>query len=169
MPDHITHRKLHIKYAPVALTPAILVSYSIGGWYMVLFSVLGYALHRICDADWDLVGITKSESELSRTIIGSYVVGHSTAYARLIALLPAVLGFPKGHRSFWSHFPPVGAMLRLLWVWWPFLLAFRYFWLDDLTIEFFGLYFGLMAADWVHSLADWFSNSNQKLSNNQKK
>jgi hypothetical protein len=187
VPDHVTHRRLHIKYAPVALPPAMLVCYFVGDWYMVLFGVLGYILHRWSDQDWDLVGFTRSEIELSKTIIGAYVVGHSTAYARLIQRLPAVFGFPKGHRSFWSHFPPVGAFLRLLWLWWPFLLVFRYFFLDDLTIEFWGLYFGLMAADWVHSLADlldskrdiaivrrfsWLRklvNSNQKLINNEKK
>ena len=167
MPDHVTHRKLHIKYAPVALPPAILVSYFIGGWYMALFSVVGYVLHRLCDQDWDLTGFSKSEVEMSRTIVGAYVVGHSTAYARLIALLPPVLGFPQGHRSFWSHFPPVGTMLRLLWVWFPFLLAFRYFWVDDLTPVFWGLYFGLQAADWVHSIADWTTNSHHNLTKNK--
>jgi membrane-bound metal-dependent hydrolase YbcI (DUF457 family) len=137
------------------------VGYLVGGWYVALWAGAGYVLHRWFDQDMDQVGISTGEAEWSKTLILAPLVGWSTLYARIIQLLPAVLGYPRGHRSFWSHFPPVGALLRQIFFFVPFWLVFRVFWMDSLWREFAGLYVGLVVADWVHSLADW--NSNHKL------
>ena len=155
MPDGKTHREHHKKYAILALPPAMVVGYFIAEYYGVMLVVLGYVLHRFFSQDLDQIGITTEEAEWSKTIVLSLLVGWSTMYARMIYLLPPVLGFPRGHRSFWSHFPPVGAFIRLLWFWLPFQWMFHLVWADSIWLEFWLIYVGLMSADWVHSIADW--------------
>jgi uncharacterized metal-binding protein len=155
MPDSKTHREYHKQYAVLALPPAMVVGYYIEGFYGVMLVVLGYVLHRFFSQDLDQIGITTEEAEWSKTVVLSLLVGWSTMYARIIYYLPPVLGFPKGHRSFWSHFPPVGAFFRLLWFWLPFQWVFSLVWSDSIWMEFLLIYVGLMAADWIHSIADW--------------
>lgn len=167
MPNSDVHRYLHIRAGKILLPISIAAGYLLGGWYVAVWAGVGYVLHRWFDQDLDQIGISTSEAEWSKTLIFSPLVGWSTLYARIIQLLPRVFGFPKGHRSFWSHFPPIGTLFRLAFFFVPFWLVFRVFWLDSLWREFLGLYVGLQIADWVHSLADW--NSNRKLIINAEK
>lgn len=173
MPDSKVHRKYHKDYAVVALPISILVSYLLFGWYGIMLAVLGYMIHRWFDQDYDQIGITTSEAEISKTIVLAPLVGWSTMYAQLIRLIPPVSVafsnektkewlnqyFPRGHRSFWSHFPPIGTLLRLLWFWLPFQWLFSLVWSDSLRVEFWSIYIGLQAADWIHSIADWNETS----------
>jgi hypothetical protein len=167
MPDHITHRKLHKQAAIIMVPASAILGWHFGGAYVAFVAVIGYLLHPWFDQDLDQTGTTQAETDWERTVVLSPLRGWSTAYARVNGLLPAVLGFPKGHRSFWSHFPPVGAFLRLLWFWalgylivWIALELQGYsggapwFWQP----EFLGLYIGLQAGDWIHSGADWITD-----------
>jgi len=143
------------------------------GPYMSLFVVVGYILERWINQDLDHKEFTRAEIEIRNIpLVGPYIIGHTTAFAYFIGYFPAMFGFPRGHNSFPSHFPPASAFLLLCWfVWGPFIVLLRvlepslegvwffrdvfyYYALDGLSIEFWGLYWGLQTACWIHSLAD---------------
>jgi len=158
MPNSDVHQYLHYQAGKILLPVTMGVGYLLGDWYMAIWAGAGYVLHRWFDQDLDQVGITSGEAAWSKTLILAPLIGWSTLYAKLVQLLPRVFNFPKGHRSWWSHWPPVGTLIRLAFFFIPFWIVFRMFFLDSLWREFIGLYIGLQAADWVHSLADWNSN-----------
>jgi hypothetical protein len=171
MPNYETHKQLHRRFKPLLIPTAFVLGTWFGGWAMGFVSILGYWIQPAFDQDLDHISKTGSEHFWERSVVLSPLAIISNLYARANALLPAVWYFPKGHRSFWSHFPPVGAFLRLFFFWtilWGIGNAIFVAFEADTRIVFYhdsiiALYFGLQLGDWVHSIADWSDDYKKKV------
>lgn len=139
-----------------SILPPFIILLLTGYWYIALFVPVGYFLFRFgIEPDLDLVGISSSEADWIKSVVGIPLVAWSTLYARCVQAF-------GGHRSWASHFPIISTFIRLMWFGFPFVLVFRYFWLDPLHREFLGLFIGLSIADFWHILADWLSGDKNK-------
>lgn len=149
MPDGKRHIQIYKKYSSLILIP-ILISISLGYYYLSIWIFIGYLLHWAgLTPDLDLEGIAGGESMWISSFILIPLVMWSTMYARIIRKFGS-------HRGFWSHSFLFSTAIRLLWFGFPFVMLFRYFFLDPLYIEFFGMWIGLSLADSYHILADIF-------------
>ena len=115
-------------------------------------ALLGYALGRYVDPDLDQMGTTAAEGRLVNEIpiFGAFLYGHWATYGAL---------FRKHHRSFWTHYPGVSTIIRLIYQFYP---LFIIFWLKDWNPPFIyqiflGMFFGLTLADLLHFWEDKLS------------
>lgn len=119
--------------------------------------VAGYLMGAIIDPDLDLVGITNAESRAMRhlKIFGVILTMWFLPYAYFMRFIG--IG-KKGHRNFFSHMPGISTVIRLLWLFAPFLLFgyFKHGYIPgELEISIFiGLWIGLTFSDTVHYVAD---------------
>lgn len=149
MPDGKTHRKIYKKYAPLIIIP-MSISFIFGHWYFAIWIFIGYLLHGAgITPDLDLEGINNDEAMWINTFIFIPLVMWSTMYARAIRKFGS-------HRSFWSHSFVLSSFIRLMWFGFPFIMVFRYFFIDPIYVEFMAMLIGLSIADAYHILADKF-------------
>ena len=149
MPNGKKHKKLYVKYSPILLIP-VLISLVFGNWYFALFIIVGYGLHAGgLTPDLDLIGINADEALWIKSVIFIPLVAWSALYARMVQ------GF-GGHRGFLSHSLIISSAIRLLWFGFPFIVAFRYLFIDPIYVEFIAMGIGLSIADAIHILADRF-------------
>jgi len=118
-------------------------------WKFALGNLLGYSFHRWCDNDWDIMGTNNAEGRMVNElpIIGHFLYGVSSAYGSF---------WRKAHRSFWTHFPFVSTLIRLVYVFIiPFIL-FDYYGINLIGngwhMFYIGFWSGLSQADGIH----WF-------------
>lgn len=149
MPDGKTHRKIYKKYSPLISVPiSALLIY--GYWYLAIWVAIGYIIHGLgITPDLDLEGINDDEGRWIDSFFLIPMVAWSTMYARIIRKFGS-------HRGILSHGFFISSLIRLLWFGFPFVMLFRYFFIDPLYIEFFGMFIGLSIADALHILADIF-------------
>jgi len=147
LPDGITHHKYFIKgYAVEVPLSFILLVYD---WKFGLGHFIGYSSGRWIDPDWDIMGTNNAEGRIVNEIwfLGHFIYGISSAYGSF---------WRKHHRSFWTHFPYVSTIIRLIFVFTvPFIIG------DYIGINFIGngwhmfyigFWMGLSEADGIH----WF-------------
>ena len=120
-------------------------------WKFGIGYLAGYTLHRYVDNDWDIQGVTSSESRAVNElpVIGLYIFGVSSVYGAV---------FRKRHRKWETHVPVISTIIRLVVLFlFPFLVGDGYgvnfigggwiwFWL--------GLWSGLSHADGIHLYHD---------------
>jgi len=126
--------------------------------------LIGGLLGRWIDPDLDLIGITNSESRMMRDLklFGALLTAWWIPYSYLMRFVG--IG-KKGHRNFFSHFPGVSTLIRMLWLaaFPPF--SFGAYWLMDhftpppwLTpygsALALGIFVGLTVTDTTHYIAD---------------
>lgn len=111
--------------------------------------LVGYLMARYVEPDLDLFGITSSEGRMIHDfkILGAFMVAYWVPYGYL---------FREHHRSFWTHFPLVSGLIRMLYMSPPTLyLLYRFrlweWWMVPFT---FGIWIGLSVNDALHFLAD---------------
>lgn len=128
---------------------------------------IGYSMHRYVENDWDCVVMSASESRAVNELklFGYPLFGISSIYGAI---------FRKHHRSFFTHFPLVSTLIRLLFVfgWWLIPL----YWYGVISYEtwhlkvfIYGLW-GLSQADFIHWLADklWDDDGKKFIEKNKK-
>jgi hypothetical protein len=123
---------------------------------MCIGSFIGYYFGRYIDPDLDLISTSASESRLMEDfgIFGSIIVGYFVIYAYLMRFVG--IG-KKGHRNFYSHFPGVSTIIRLIWLLAPPTLVSWWF-MDiptELWVLYAGLFCGLLLADCIHFILDY--------------
>lgn len=151
MPDGNTHyaafKRGYILSVPVAFVCGV-SDVRLGIGY-----ILGYSFGRFCDPDWDLMSANSAEGRMVNDIpiLGHILFGISSSYGSF---------WRRHHRSFWTHFPVVSTLIRLIWVFIiPFAIMDGYgvnlmvngwhrFWL--------GFWAGLSHADAIHFYLDKF-------------
>lgn len=115
-----------------------------------LGSFIGYISGKYITCDWDIAGLTHDEGMIINDfkIIGYLIVGYTTIYG---------IAFRRKHRSFWTHFPWVSTLGRLIFLFW---------WIPILYLQgkivfdiwqlwlFIGFWFGLGMSDCIHYTAD---------------
>lgn len=123
---------------------------------LVIPQFVGYLSGYIIDPDLDQIGITSGEGRAMRSlkILGVFFTMWFFPYAYIMRFVG--IG-RKGHRNFFSHFPGVSTLIRLLWLyalpvflWWWYVsdiptlawVSFAYYWL------------GLTLADAIHYILD---------------
>lgn len=150
MPDGETHLKFYSSGYKYVIFPSILGAATID-WKLFSGIVAGYLLGRWIDPDWDVMGSSSSEGRIVNEIpiLGHFLFGISSTYGSI---------FRKHHRSFWTHFPVISTVVRLVFVFFvPFIIADSYginligggwiwFWA--------GILFGLSIADSIHYFLD---------------
>lgn len=120
-------------------------------WKAGIGYFVGYSFHRWCDNDLDLMGVSGAEGRMVNELplIGHLMFGASSAYGSL---------FRKKHRSFWTHFPVVSTLIRLV-----FFFTVPFIFLDSWGINligggwvwfWLGFFAGLSHADGVHYTLD---------------
>jgi len=117
-------------------------------------TLVGYGFGSVCDPDWDLVTANNAESRLLKIpILGHFLFGISSFYGSY---------FFHKHRGFWSHFPVVSTIIRILFVFTiPFILLD--YWGINLIGDggymfYLGFWSGLSQADGIHWFLDKFYN-----------
>jgi len=156
MPNGKIHYRNWYYAAPIAFIGGGAVFYLTGGDLIVSMCVpLGYFLGRWIDPDLDQVGITNAEGRMmgELKIFGAITTAWFLPYAYIMRFV--AIG-RKGHRNFFSHFPGVGTVIRLVWMFWAIALVFWWYrW--DYTYPLhilLGIFVGLTLADGVHYIAD---------------
>ena len=149
MPNGEIHYKYFKKGYRVIIP--ISVALSLFDWKFALGHIVGYSFHRWCDNDWDIFGSNNAEGRMVNElpIIGHFMYGVSSTYGSF---------FRRKHRSFWTHFPFVSTLIRLLFVFIiPFIVG------DYVGINFIGngwylfwigFWVGLSEADGLHYFLD---------------
>jgi len=130
---------------PVALALSFLMLFL--NWLVALFIPIGYMLEFFIDPDLDELGITSAEGRMIHTVVLIPLVAWTTLYAKIIGK----------HRSFWSHTPVIGTLIRLCWMLFPFVALLWYWHIlpNSYTPQIFlGIWLGLSMADTVHWLKD---------------
>ena len=149
MPDGGTHHKYYNRGYIVSIPVGIITS--LWEWKFGLGYVVGYSLGRYVDPDWDLMGTNAGEGRMVNEIpiLGHLVFGVSSSYGSI---------FRKHHRSFWTHFPVVSTLIRLI-----FITVVPFVFLDSWGINlignewylfWLGLWAGLSHADAIHYYLD---------------
>ena len=116
-----------------------------------LGNLVGYTCGRWIDPDWDIFGSNNAEGRMVNEIpvLGHFLYGVSSTYGSI---------FRRKHRSFWTHFPGISTLIRLVFVGTvPFILG------DYFGINFIGngwhkfwigFWVGLSQADGIHYWLD---------------
>jgi uncharacterized metal-binding protein len=147
MPSGNVHAKIYKKNFYIIFIPILFFCYY-GFYYLSLWTFIGFLLHWAgITPDLDLEGINKDEAKWISSFIFIPLVMWSTMYSRILRKFGS-------HRGFWSHSLFFSSLIRLLWFGFPFILVFRYFFIDPIYIEFFGMWVGLSIADAFHIIAD---------------
>jgi hypothetical protein len=123
-----------------------------GNTVYTLGVLLGYAMGRYIDPDLDQMGATVADGRLVNEIpiLGVFLYGHWATYGAI---------FRKHHRSFWTHCPGVSTAIRIFYQFYP---LFVVLWLKDWNYAFifqifWGVFFGLTLADFIHFREDKLS------------
>jgi hypothetical protein len=123
-----------------------------GNTVVSLGVLLGYGMGRYIDPDLDQMGTTGAEGRLVNEIpiLGVFLYGHWATYGAI---------FRKHHRSFWTHYPGVSTLIRLIYQFYPLFLIL---WLKDWNYAFiwqtfWGMLLGLSLADYLHFREDKLS------------
>jgi hypothetical protein len=122
-------------------------------WKLALGNAIGYLMGQFADPDWDLITANNSESRMINKlpILGNFMFGISSMYGSF---------FFHHHRSFWSHFPIISTIIRLVFI---FIVPFIF--LDSWEINligdgwwklWIGVWIGLSQSDAVHYALDKF-------------
>lgn len=162
MPNSAEHRRMLDRWVPLPVTMSTASAVAGHPWIALGISA-GYALSYVLSNDLDQISITTEEAEWIRTIVLIPFVAWSTLYARILQLLPAprFMGRKKGHRGFWSHFPPVATPFKMAW----FVLIPEYTVMNLLGIAVgrahgpvaVGMLIGLMCGDTIHTIMDYLA------------
>lgn len=151
MPDGVTHFSYYKSGFRWAIPSSIV--FTIGDWKFGIGNLVGYSLGRYLDPDLDLMGSSSCEGRIVNEIpiFGHLIFGATSAYGSF---------FRRHHRSFWTHFPGLSTLIRLLFVGFvPFIIG------DYLAINFIGdgwwkfwmgILVGLSQADTIHAVLDKF-------------
>lgn len=147
MPDGKTHGKLWGIAAPLPIATAAYQTYH-GSWISGAGVIAGYMLGRWIDPDLDQMGITSAEWRSVREcgFVGVLITMYFMPYAYVIP-----------HRSFFSHAPVVGTVIRVAYMAIPFvILAIVFKWTPSDHMIIFGIstFVGLAISDLVHITAD---------------
>lgn len=147
MPDGLKHYEYFKKGYFFEIPFSIFIS--LWDWKFAFGNLVGYSLGRWIDPDWDVLTANNSESRMIKElpILGSFLFGISSTYGSL---------FYRRHRGFFSHFPVISTLIRLIFVFGiPFVI------LDEKGFNFIGngwvwfwtgVWIGLSQADGIH----WF-------------
>jgi uncharacterized metal-binding protein len=160
---HYSYVKKIFPYYFVVFTVLYLIlirSFEIMGLIFWACGIIGYILERWVDPDLDQVGITGSEARLMKDfkIIGSIMVACWLPYAYSMRFISLGKTGKKGHRSFFSHSPVIGTIIRLVYMFLP-LLIYTAIWGNlyyEEIVGFLGLWIGLSFGDTIHLLLDVF-------------
>lgn len=148
MPNGLTHQNLW-KAGWIVSTPASLYLMTKNPVFGV-GSLIGYSAGKYITPDWDIAGLTHDEGMIINDfkVLGYLIVGYTTVYG---------ITFRRHHRSFWTHFPWVSTLGRMIFLFWWVPIAFSHYgiifewWQFDLAL---GFWFGLGMSDLVHYTAD---------------
>jgi hypothetical protein len=115
--------------------------------------LIGYWLHRWIDPDLDQIAITSAEGRMMREIpvLGSLLVGWTTLYAWVMKLF-------GGHRSPITHFPVIGTLVRMVWLFAPVSVLIYYFmplYFGNFIISLLWVGLGLGVGDLLHFIEDY--------------
>ncbi len=157
MPDGTVHRNLYkagwiIELPQLAYLATQSPTFAAGHF-------CGYVIHSICDNDWDIQGVSVSESTAVNKlpILGYFIFGISSIYGAI---------FRRFHRSFITHFPGISTIIRLYFlIGWEITLLYVYEIIEYQTWHFvflFGLWLGTSQGDLIHYLADKFIKKDNK-------
>ena len=145
------HYKYFMKGYYVEIPETILLATL--NWQFALGNIAGYSFGRWVDSDWDIFGSNNAEGRIVNElpVIGHFLYGVSSIYGSI---------FRKHHRSFWTHFPGVSTLIRLVFIFFiPFLL-FDYYGINLIGngwhTFYLGFWFGLSQADGIHYWLDLF-------------
>lgn len=124
------------------------VALSCVDWKFASGHIVGYSCGRWIDPDWDLVTANNSESRMMNElpILGNFLFGISSTYGSF---------YKRKHRSFWSHFPVVSTVIRLIFVFTiPFIIGDSVIGINFLGQGWYrfwiGFLVGLSEADAIH-------------------
>jgi hypothetical protein len=120
-------------------------------WKFALGNIAGYSFHRYADNDLDIMGVNSAEGRQVNELpgIGYIMFGISSVYGSI---------FRRKHRSFWTHFPGISTLIRLI-----FFFGIPFFLLDRYGINligngwhmfYIGFWSGLSQADTIHYVLD---------------
>lgn len=148
MPSGKIHRKWHlIGYAPVVCAGVYLAVTNPESSGYVAAGLVGYILGDIIEPDLDQIGITASEGRVIR-ILGLPGVFWAAYWLPYAWIMP--------HRSFFSHFPGISTITRMIYIFTIPLLALWYYnllqpWMVGVL---FWLWVGLTLSDIIHWCLD---------------
>jgi len=127
------------------------VLYCLVDWKFGLGSIVGYSCGRWIDPDWDIMGTNNAEGRVVNElpILGHFIYGISSTYGSF---------WRKKHRSFWTHFPYVSTIIRLMFV---FIIPFTILDANGVNLIgnnwhlfWIGFWDGLSHADAIHYYLD---------------
>jgi uncharacterized metal-binding protein len=150
MPAGKTHAAIW-KIGYVAVLPSAYAMYYWTDSYVPLTAgyLIGYTMGAIISPDWDLMAITKDESNAIRLpIIGTLLYGLSSMYGAL---------FRNHHRSIWTHFPVISTAIRMTYLFWLLGLAYYLNWIVYQEWQLYigiGVFLGMSLSDTFHWAAD---------------
>lgn len=113
-------------------------------------TLLGYGLGFLCDPDWDIYSASATESRIIKYLpfAGYILYGYTSIFGAI---------FRKHHRSIWTHGYFLGAIVRLVYLfWWLGILYYKniiHFEIWQLYL-YIGLFLGLSIADSFHITTD---------------
>jgi len=116
-------------------------------WQFGLGNLVGYSCGRWIDPDWDIFGSNNAEGRMVNEIpvLGHFLYGVSSTYGSI---------FRRKHRSFWTHFPGVSTIIRVMFVGAVPFMAGDYFGINFIGNGWhkfwIGFWVGLSQADMIH-------------------
>lgn len=152
MSDGKTHHNYWLLFYPFSCVASVLFMFVSG--LFGIFHIIGYSFGSYCTPDLDQIGLSSDEGRAMRKfgMLGVLWVMYWMPYAYLIP-----------HRSPLSHWPYLGALIRILylsipWVillvvtgWWTW---FQQFDPKEMAVCFLGFWNGLSWADTIHFALD---------------
>ena len=126
-----------------------LASLWIGNFLIAVCVPLGYFLGRYLDPDLDQPTVTSSEGRMINElpVFGYLLFGYWSIYGGVLR---------RKHRSFWTHFPGVSTLCRMVYqFWWIFPIIYINNWFYGWIFQIFlGIWIGLSYADFLHWIED---------------